>query len=147
MSTKNKLESIFGSLKQSNFVTTAAQWEADETWKEKSQDIALELLEYMDEKKLTQKAFAELMGVTPQAVNKWLRGQENFTLETIGKMERVLGRNLIQVVSAEESSTMVIDELKPITQPYPSVKPAVVKLNAKLINMPIRRYDEKVSGY
>lgn len=107
MSALTKIERHFGEIKKSSFTALATKWEAEKSWKERAQDIALELLDFLDEKDLTQKALAEMMGVSPQLVNKWLKGQENFTLETIGKMEAVLNRNLIQVITTPDKSNFM----------------------------------------
>ena len=44
---------------------------------------------------LSQKELAERMGVSPQQVSKIVKGQENLTLETISKIEMVLGITII----------------------------------------------------
>jgi plasmid maintenance system antidote protein VapI len=59
------------------------------------------VLEALDEKKLTQKKLAELMKVTPQYVNNIVKGSENLTLETIAKLEKALGIELMTVVRFE----------------------------------------------
>lgn len=118
MSERTKIEAHFGEIKQSRFAEQASQWKQEQSWKERSQHIALELLDFLEEKDLTQKAFAEMMGVSPQVINKWLKGQENFTLETIGKMEAVLKRSLIQVLSVPEEISMVAEVLAPFTTAY-----------------------------
>jgi DNA-binding XRE family transcriptional regulator len=55
-----------------------------------SQHIALRILERLEELKWTQKEFALKMGVTPQYVNKILKGKENFTLETLVLLQSTL---------------------------------------------------------
>lgn len=60
-----------------------------------SQGIALDILTRLSELEWTQKRLADEMGVSPQMVNKWVRGGENFTLETLINLEMVLGRPLI----------------------------------------------------
>src|SRR5690606_20145582 len=66
-----------------------------------SNQIAFEILERLDELQWKQKDLAEKVGVSPQQVNKWVRGNENFTLETLGKLSEVLGIELIQVPSIQ----------------------------------------------
>jgi len=46
---------------------------------------------------MSQKALAAQLGVSPQQVNKWVKGNENFTFETIARLEAVLGIELMQV--------------------------------------------------
>ena len=97
MTTNHKLEKAFGAIEESKFTKKASAWREDLPWMEYSQQIALEVLEMLDQKNITQKAFAELLAVSPQAVNKWLRGKENFTIETIAKIERALGMRLLTI--------------------------------------------------
>lgn len=64
----------------------------------KSMSVALRVLDVLDERGLSQQDLAHKMKVTRQHVNKVLKGQENMTFETIDKLERALGIELIQVV-------------------------------------------------
>ena len=45
----------------------------------------------------SQKDLADMMGVSPQQVNKMVRGSENLTLETISKVEKALGIQLMEI--------------------------------------------------
>ena len=63
---------------------------ANRAWLRVSFDIAFDILERLDELGWTQKALAEKMGVSPQYVNKIVRGSENFTLETLLKLQTIL---------------------------------------------------------
>ena len=67
------------------------------TWLRKSQRIALRILQTLDEKNMQQKELAEAMGVSPQQVSKIVKGKQNLTLETISKLETVLGVKLFEV--------------------------------------------------
>ncbi len=79
-----------------------AQWRRENrAWLKKSHAIAFEVLEALDEKKLTQKKLAALMNVTPQYVNNIVKGSENLTLETIAKLEKALGIELMTIVKFE----------------------------------------------
>lgn len=62
-----------------------------------SQQIALAVLERLDQLNWTQKKLAEEMGVSPQIINKWVKGHENFTIDTIEKLSERLGMELIEV--------------------------------------------------
>lgn len=66
-------------------------------WLRMSQDIALSLHHYLRTKDLTQKELAEKMGVSAVYVGKLLKGGENLTLETICKIEKVIGIGLVSV--------------------------------------------------
>jgi len=60
-----------------------------------SQRIALKVLIRLDELGMTQKQLAEKMCVSPQQVNKIVKGQENLTLETIVKLQNLLDLPLL----------------------------------------------------
>lgn len=70
---------------------------ANKEWLRKSMAIAVSVLKQMREKKITQVELARQMGVSPQYVNKMLKGGENLTLETITKLEAILQVSLITV--------------------------------------------------
>lgn len=42
-----------------------------------------QLIEFMTRHKMTQKQFADLLGVTPMAVDHWLRGRRTVNLTTV----------------------------------------------------------------
>ncbi len=68
------------------------------SWLKKSQAIAIKINKALADKSMSQKQLAEKMDVSPQQVNKIVKGRENLTLETIGKLEMALGIGLIEVV-------------------------------------------------
>lgn len=72
------------------------EWRRDNRdWIHRSQEIALRMLNSMDEQHLTQRALAERMGCTQQYVSKVLKGQENLSLETLVKIENALDIDLL----------------------------------------------------
>lgn len=103
MKTKNKLEASFGKIEKSNWLAMAQQWERELPWRQYAQSIAITILEHLEAKGISQKQFATMMLVSPQMVNKWLKGNVNFTLETISKMEFVLGISLLHFVQHENT--------------------------------------------
>jgi ribosome-binding protein aMBF1 (putative translation factor) len=75
-----------------------AQYRADnKKWIRRSQAIALTVLRALRTQGINQKILAERMGVSAQQVNKWVKGKENFTLETIAKLEDALEIELMSV--------------------------------------------------
>ena len=68
-------------------------------WLKRSSKIAFRILSELDEQGISQKELALKMDVTPQYVNKIMKGKENLSLETIWKIEKALGINLISVNS------------------------------------------------
>lgn len=69
-------------------------------WLKKSQKIALAIMDELENQKMTQKELAARLEVSPQYVNKVLRGTENLSIETIDKIERALGMELISIPDA-----------------------------------------------
>lgn len=67
------------------------------SWLRKSQRIAVRVLSVLNEKGMQQKELAEAMDVSPQQVSKIVKGKQNLTLETISKLEAVLGVKLFEV--------------------------------------------------
>lgn len=61
-----------------------------------SQKIALNIRQRLDQLDWSQKQLAQSMEVSPQQVNKWLKGNENFTISTLVQLGDVLGIDLIQ---------------------------------------------------
>ncbi len=69
-----------------------AEWRRNNKyWLDHSRRIALTVLNRLDETGMSQRQLAERMGCSAQNVSKLLKGQENLTLETIAKLELVLG--------------------------------------------------------
>jgi transcriptional regulator with XRE-family HTH domain len=83
-----------------------ARWRAENIqWLEMSFSIALYAIDEMDRQGITQKELAARMKVSPQQVNKILKGSENITLETIAKLNQALGIQLIEINSFEAEVT------------------------------------------
>lgn len=77
---------------------TATQWQEQVEYYHnnkrrirRAQLFAIDLLDYLDEQKITQKELAERMNVSPQQVNKILRAKSNLTFDTLDKIEEALG--------------------------------------------------------
>lgn len=104
---------------------------------------------------------AEILGVTKQAINKFISGRNNFTVDTLIKLEQVLNTNLISnslyptselkekysIISfnkAQESSVSFSKELyyKAWSDIYSSLPVSFEnKLTQNVKNQPIYRYD------
>ncbi|MBE8720846.1 helix-turn-helix transcriptional regulator [Sphingobacterium pedocola] len=72
--------------------------------------IAFEILERLDALGWKQKDLAEKMGVSPQQVNKWVKGNENFTIETLVNLSEVLGVELIAVATKKDQK--LVEEVR-----------------------------------
>lgn len=71
-------------------------------WLKKSFNVAITILNALDERNMSQTDLADAMKVTRQHVSKILKGQENLTLETVSKLENALGIKLGKVLDGEE---------------------------------------------
>lgn len=68
---------------------------ANRSWIRRSQAIAIKILLKLDELGLSQKDLALKMNVSPQQINKIVKGSENLTLDTLDKLETALGIDLL----------------------------------------------------
>jgi transcriptional regulator with XRE-family HTH domain len=93
MTNINKLNNLVSG--KSNWFEEAQQRRKNRAWLKHSQKIAAKVLSAIREKKIKQKELASMIGVSPQQVNKIVKGRENITLETITKLEHALEVNLI----------------------------------------------------
>ncbi len=76
-------------------INAASQRKANGDWLRISQEIALSVHCYLRDRKMTKAALAKAMNVSPSYIGKLLRGNENLTLETICKLEKIIGKKLI----------------------------------------------------
>jgi len=100
---KNKLDGIITDEK-SRWIEDSELFDRNGAWLEKSSLIALKILRFLRTKNITQKELAEKILVSPQYINKMIKGRENLTLETICKIEKVLGSSLIEIPDFENLS-------------------------------------------
>ena len=59
--------------------------------------IAERISEILKAKGLTQKDFARLLNKRDSEISKWLTGRNNFTTQTIARIETALGSKLISI--------------------------------------------------
>jgi len=76
----------------------------------KSADIALRILDALEDLGWNKARLAEEMGVSPQQVSKYVKGEENFKLETICNLEKALGVDLITILQADEEVSIKSEE-------------------------------------
>lgn len=92
-----------------------------------SASIAFKVLDKLKELKWSQKKLAEEMGVSPQYINKVLRGKENMTLSTQVKLQDLLDIPVLasyyekkkELISAE--ITITINVVEKAIQPTPEI--------------------------
>jgi ribosome-binding protein aMBF1 (putative translation factor) len=92
-----------------------------------SQNIAWAVLNKLDELNWTQKILADKMDVTPQQIQKIVKGRENLTLETIVKLESILDISiLVKAENKTSITTIVMDSIKSVlssnNNTYPDYK-------------------------
>ena len=108
MTNLDKLKSI--ATKNSTWLEDAKERQENKEWLKHSQKIAIKVLRTLREKQIKQTELATLLGVSPQQVNKIVKGRENLTLETISKLEQKLGISLI--FSSDENQTVIKEIIK-----------------------------------
>lgn len=104
---KQALEKLKGHIKSdtSNWKEDIQWRKENRSWLRKSQKIAFDILQALRAQKKTQRDLAKEMNVSPQQVNKWVKGRENFTLETIDRLEIALGIVLISLGQEQEKQS------------------------------------------
>jgi plasmid maintenance system antidote protein VapI len=98
------------SLKDDGWLQDATYRQENESWLDLSFAIAAKVLETLRAKNLSQKELAERMGLSPQYINKVVKGSENLTIETITRLEKALGVKLISISNFEFVEKLQIHE-------------------------------------
>src|SRR5690606_11320104 len=109
MTNKEKFLAIV-SKEETKTVERAKARLANKKYSQLSNVIAFEILERLDALGWKQKDLAEKMRVSPQQVNKWVKGNENFTIETLVNLSEVLGVELIAVAPKKDQE--LVDEVR-----------------------------------
>lgn len=107
MELSDRLEK-FGKLvsnEPSNFLSKLEYYRTNKKWLDKSAMVAVNVLEALKTKGLSQKDLAQKMNVSAQQVNKILKGQQNLTFETISKLETALEISLIEIIDFKAANT------------------------------------------
>ncbi|MFT3827814.1 MAG: helix-turn-helix transcriptional regulator [Chitinophagaceae bacterium] len=112
-----------------------AAYRLENEWLIYSSQIARRILAIIhDSNHLTQSKLAEMLEVSPQQINKIVKGKENLTLETIYKLSKALNVNLITFPEYKYSTPLAYESFQPSQQ-------------AKIIPLPIfTRADKVVSS-
>lgn len=98
---KTKEETIsklneYGSSRPSKWRENAEWRIANRTWLRYSQQIAMMMLDRMEELGITQKTLAKRMGCSQQYISRVLKGTENLSIETISKIETALELSILE---------------------------------------------------
>lgn len=95
MSKLNKKLTELASSETSTWKAKAKFRRDNREWLKRSTTIAVKVLDALKAQELTQKDLAERLDVSPQQINKIVKGEENLTLETITNLELALGIHII----------------------------------------------------
>ena len=80
-----------------NWLSEAKFRVENQEWLKHSQKIAFKILRTLRAQGKTQEDLAESLNVSPQQVSKWVKGKENFTIETIAKIEADLSVQIFEI--------------------------------------------------
>ncbi|WP_339905157.1 helix-turn-helix transcriptional regulator [uncultured Cyclobacterium sp.] len=98
----NKIEEAIVKSPVSSWKQKVEWRKANRGWLNKSSAIAFRILDALEKKGWKKNRLAKELGVSPQQVSKYVKGEENFKLETICKLENVLGVELVRVIQSDE---------------------------------------------
>lgn len=74
-----------------------AKWRQDnEVWLKWSHGIAMKIIDYMQEHKLSRADIASRLGCSPQYVSKILSGHTNFSFKSIAEIEKCLNIRIME---------------------------------------------------
>ena len=76
---------------------------------ELSVKISNRIYEILEEKGLSQKDLARLLGKTETEVSRWLSGTHNMTMATIAKISEALDTDIVQVATRRRCKRIIKD--------------------------------------
>lgn len=68
----------------------------EDGWLRYSRKIAIKIAMAMKQQNISRQELADRMGCSPQYISRLLKGEENFSLETICKLENALNVAILQ---------------------------------------------------
>ena len=80
----------------STFAEEAKWRQENEVWLKWSQGIAMKIIDYMQEHKLSRADIASRLGCSPQYVSKILSGHTNFSFKSIAEIEKCLNIRVME---------------------------------------------------
>jgi transcriptional regulator with XRE-family HTH domain len=101
----NRIKDLI-SEKPSTWIKDTDYYDANKDWLDKSALIAVKILSALRNQSLSQKDLAVRINVSPQYINKVLKGRENLSLMTICKIEKSLSISLIAVPAFQTSQVI-----------------------------------------
>lgn len=106
-------------------------------------DLVVRINQLMKEKGYTQKDLAEKLDKKPSEISKWLKGEHNFTLRSIAKLESELGATILYVpktrtfqsVGSGKTSFTVYKNVESPSIDYSKFEKATIKSDKYLVNV------------
>ena len=80
----------------STFAEEAKWRQENEVWLKWSQGIAMKIIDYTQEHKLSRADIASRLGCSPQYVSKILSGHTNFSFKSIAEIEKCLNIRIME---------------------------------------------------
>ena len=80
----------------STFAKEAKWRQENEVWLKWSHGIAMKIIDYMQERKLSRADIASRLGCSPQYVSKILSGHTNFSFKSIAEIEKSLNIRIME---------------------------------------------------
>ncbi len=80
-------------------------------------EITLRIQQILDEKGITQRELAEILGKKPSEISRWLRGNHNFTLASLVKLEVALGEDIFNITASKMLKVSDSLERLPVNPP------------------------------
>jgi ribosome-binding protein aMBF1 (putative translation factor) len=96
-------------------------------------DIVVRVHQILKEKGLTQKELADQMGKRQSEISKWLKGEHNFTLRSLAKLEAELGTEIIYIAKKDSFHVQRGGNIKQVT---PKPEPISTKVQFHQTNKP-----------
>lgn len=93
----------------------------------KSFDISDQILDILEKKRITQKQLADKLGKSESEVSKWMKGDHNFTIDTIVKIEIALEEKIIDTPNNYQKARLASEDTKDQFEKWDKYKPASFK--------------------
>ncbi|HOV72123.1 MAG TPA: helix-turn-helix transcriptional regulator [Dysgonamonadaceae bacterium] len=117
MKTNREKFNIIATSTDTEILNEIAYRKANRDWLRKSNRIAAKVLAALKEQNMSQKDLADKMNVSPQYVNKIVKGNENLTLATITKLE-----NLLHIIILADTEKEIYSVSEPLISYEADVK-------------------------
>ena len=104
------------------------------------------LAEELKERRLTQKAFAAMIGMQPSHLNELLHGKTNFTISTADKIQKVLGIDSISWMNLQTQYNYDVKALEQQNFEHPQTATLQVSVEDTSLLADIKRAISLIRG-